>query len=228
MNVKLTSIFVVSLALSAGTMTPAVSNPFLGWSRSLTTNALAQVKLSETEKEGILFMREEEKLARDVYAVLAKKWGAQPFGNIQQSEQNHMDAVLTLIQTYRLKDPVDGLKPGQFKNVELRRLYAQLLLSGGKSRLEGLKAGATIEDLDLADLYKRMTQTERPDILNVYDNLARGSRNHLRSFVRGIRNAGSDYTPQFITRQEFDRILSTPNENAGPGNSAGGRRGRRG
>ncbi len=50
-------------------------------------------ELSQAEIDGLLFTREEEKLARDVYAAL-DGYG-NPFVNIRGSEQSHMDAVLS-------------------------------------------------------------------------------------------------------------------------------------
>ncbi len=61
--------------------------------------------LTAAEEEGLLFMREEEKLARDVYLVLFDKWGLRVFENIAESEQRHMDAVLYLLGKYGLDDP---------------------------------------------------------------------------------------------------------------------------
>ncbi|MDP2030099.1 MAG: DUF2202 domain-containing protein [Thiobacillus sp.] len=52
-------------------------------------------------KTDLLFMREEEKLARDVYLTLYETWGLAVFSNIASSEQSHMDALLKLLRTYR-------------------------------------------------------------------------------------------------------------------------------
>lgn len=49
-------------------------------------------------------MREEEKLARDVYLTFGEKWGLTLFTNIAKSEQTHTDAVKTLLDRYEIKD----------------------------------------------------------------------------------------------------------------------------
>jgi hypothetical protein len=82
-------------------------------------NSLPYETLSASEVEGIMQMREEEKLARDVYLELYKTWDLPVFYNIAQSEQTHMDAVKTLIEKYNLKDPItdeDFENIGVFKN----------------------------------------------------------------------------------------------------------------
>ena len=65
-----------------------------------TMTALSDSDLTESEIQGILFMREEEKLARDVYLALAERWDMNVFSNIARSEQTHMDSVLTLIELF--------------------------------------------------------------------------------------------------------------------------------
>jgi hypothetical protein len=49
--------------------------------------------LTETDKDALLFMLEEEKLARDTYEFLDNTWSINPFANIKNSEQTHMNAV---------------------------------------------------------------------------------------------------------------------------------------
>jgi len=52
--------------------------------------------LTEVEIEGLLFMREEEKLAGDVYRYFYDLWGNNIFQNIARSEDTHTNAVLDL------------------------------------------------------------------------------------------------------------------------------------
>jgi hypothetical protein len=141
-------------------------------------------QLSEEEKEELLFMREEEKLARDVYLTLYNKWGLPIFKNIARSEQNHMDAVKVLIDKYGLEDPVEETndKIGVFKNSELQQLYYQLVNEGSQSIENALEVGKLIEEKDIEDLEKAISETNHYDIRTVYSHLMRGSYHHLRAF----------------------------------------------
>lgn len=177
----------------------------------LTAQVSGESNMSQGEKEGLMFMREEEKLARDMYQVFAEKWGERPFANIVQSEQTHMDAVKTLLDRYGVSDPA-STKPGVFNNSDLQKLYDDLVKRGRTSRIEALKVGATIEDLDLYDLARWQNKTAAPDVRQVFSNLERGSRNHLRSFVSAIKRQGGTYKPQFLTQAEFDKIIKSPME----------------
>ncbi len=171
--------------------------------------------LSDAEIAGLKLMREEEKLARDVYMALHDEWDVPIFNNIANSEQTHTDAVKTLLDTYGIEDPVSTDDRGIFTDQKLQILYDDLVNQGGASLLEALIVGATIEDLDIKDLNDLIAQTENQDILLVYNNLRKGSRNHIRSFVGQIEKNGGTYTAQFIEQSELDEILGSPQE-SGP------------
>jgi hypothetical protein len=179
--------------------------------------------ISEDEKEGLLFMREEEKLARDVYSMLHDKWGLTIFANISQSEQTHTEAVRTLLVKYDIVDPVSDDSVGKFVNTDLAKLYTDLIAEGQKSAVDALKVGALIEDLDIKDLQESIAKTDNDDIKLVYENLMKGSRNHLRSFISQIRSQGGTYQPIYITQEDFDAIVSSPRETGSADGASGGR-----
>lgn len=175
-------------------------------------NILPYEALNDDEKKSLLYMREEEKLARDVYITLNGKWNVNIFGNISQAEQTHMDAILMLLKKYNIEDPVGNNGIGVFTNQALQAIYTQLVTSGNASLLAAYQTGATIEDLDIFDLKTALAKIDNQDIKLVYDNLTRGSRNHLRAFYRNVLNAGGTYAPQYITQAEFDSIINTSME----------------
>ncbi|HET9431230.1 MAG TPA: DUF2202 domain-containing protein [Chitinophagaceae bacterium] len=173
--------------------------------------------MNQQEKDAMLYMREEEKLARDVYDSLYFKWGGNPFGNIRQSEQTHMDRMKTLINSYKLVDPVvkNKDKHGLFSNTLLQMYYNELVTTGSISLIEALKAGAKIEELDIADLEERILQTQRQDIITVYNYLKMASENHLRAFVRRLKMQGMNYKPVILSRTAFDKIIVAENTKGG-------------
>jgi len=155
--------------------------------------------LTEEEIDTLLLMREEEKLARDVYTVLYQKWGLRIFSNIATSEQRHMDSVKVLLDRYGIQDPVKDNQTGKFTSPELAKLYDELVERGTKSLLDALIVGANIEELDIKDLIESSSRTDKADIKMVYDNLNRGSENHLEAFIRQITLHGGSYTSKYIT-----------------------------
>ncbi len=137
--------------------------------------------LNAEEAAALLYMREEEKLARDVYNALFTLWGQPTFSNIASSEQQHMDQIKLLMDRYGLTDP--ALDPGKFTDPTLQALYDQLIAQGSVSLTEALNVGALIEQTDIADLQARLAQTDNADIQLVYTNLMNGSYNHLAAFT---------------------------------------------
>lgn len=167
--------------------------------------------LTEQEQLDLIFLREEEKLARDVYIYSFQKYNLPIFSSISNSEQSHMNSVLTLLNKYGISDPIGNDVEGVFQNPDLQLLYDQLTTKSDSSLNHALEVGATIEDLDISDIKIFINNTTRTDLLATYDNLTCGSRNHLRSFVGQL----GTYTPVFITQSEYDAIIGSPSERCG-------------
>lgn len=157
-------------------------------------------------------MREEEKLARDVYLTLYEAWKLPIFRNIARSEQRHMDAVKVILDKYSLQDPIITDTIGVFTDQNIQYLYYQLIQAGGVSLVEALKVGATIEDLDIYDLKKFLRRADNVDIKTLYQNLMKGSRNHLRAFADQLNINGISYSAEYLTQKEVDDIINSPME----------------
>jgi len=185
-------------------------------------SAIVPGPLSPEEAAGLAYMREEEKLAHDVYSTLYERWGATVFRTIANGEQKHSDAIKTLLERYGLADPAAGNGAGVFDDPELQALYNTLVAQGSASLAAALKVGAAIEEIDILDLQERLAQTDHADIQRVYQNLENGSHNHLRAFVSNWeKQTGEVYRPQYLDQDTYDAIV-----NGGSGN--GGRPGGQG
>lgn len=178
---------------------------------TLATYPLAP--LSAAEAAGLAYMREEEQLAHDVYAVSASLYNQQPvFANITGSEATHSAAIKALLDRYQQPDPLQGLISGTFGTTEFQTLYDSLVATSRTSLIAALTVGVQIEELDMRDIAAKKADTDNADILMVYDNLLRGSRNHLRAYMKVLTAQGGSYTPQYITQAEFDAIVGSPIE----------------
>ncbi len=171
--------------------------------------------LDETEIATLRFMREEEKVARDVYLTLAGVWGHSTFVNIASSEQSHMDAMALLLDQYGIEDPVASDELGVFQDADLQQLHDDLIARGGQSLLDALHVGALIEEVDIADLVQAIDTTDEGDIITAYENLLRGSYNHLRAFVSAIEQLGASYQAQLLDEAEVAEILASGNGRGG-------------
>lgn len=177
--------------------------------KNFVENSLTQIEIDDLH-----FLREEEKLARDVYLFSYNLYGNAIFNNISKSEQNHMDQILVLLNTYNLDDPALPNK-GEFKNQLLQGLYNDLTAQSAISLVEALKVGATIEDLDISDIDEFEDRTDVTAILNTYDKLKCGSRNHMRNYYGQLLNNDVWYSPQYISISELEEIMTTENEKCG-------------
>lgn len=167
--------------------------------------------LGENELQILLHMKEEEKLARDVYTFLSQKWGVPIFSRISGAETTHMNAVIFLLQNYGSEYTQTG-EAGIFTNTEFQELYKSLTERGTASFKEALLVGALIEDMDIKDLSESIDKVTDENIILVFENLMKGSRNHLRAFNRQLVALGVTYTPEYISQEDFDLIVSSPHE----------------
>ncbi len=186
---------------------------------------LAPTVLTDAEAEGLAFMREEEKLAHDLYAAMADLYGPPVFANLAHSESMHMDAMLTLLSVYDLPDPAAGKRAGEFTDATLQALYDELLARARTSSEEALRVAAQVEETDILDLQARLAQNDQAEIAQVYRQLLQASGMHLRSFALQIeRQTGSEYEPELLDASAFASLV----DGAQAGGNGAGMRGRRG
>ena len=141
--------------------------------------------LSAEEAETLSMMREEERLAHDLYVAFGEAWPDRRFDTISAAEARHGEATATLLANHDLPDPSVGSTPGVYAYPELQELYDDWLERGLTSKSEALAVGAELERRDIADLEAAMAATEQPDLDAVYQHLRDGSEKHLAAFERG-------------------------------------------
>jgi hypothetical protein len=190
--------------------------------------AVQAASLDPIEAESLLYVREEEKLARDTYLTLYGIWGTEIFKTIAASEQNHMDAVGGLLVKYNLEDPASP-EIGVFQNEFLQSKFYELVAWGEQSEADAMQVGCFIEEIDLVDLANRIALVDNRDILSVFQNLTDGSENHLRAFVARYEGlTGETYSPVFLDQNTYQQIINGDNANGGfgGGGNGGPRRGK--
>jgi hypothetical protein len=178
---------------------------------NLKSALVETAELTDSELASLLKMKEEEKLARDVYTTLYKKWGSQVFSNISKAENNHLNAIVLLLQSYGVTDISIG-KAGEFEDAAVQTLYNDLVAKATVSIEEAFKTGALIEEMDIKDLREALGTTTNDNVILVFDNLMKGSRNHLRAFNRQLTFLGIVYTPIYISQTDYDLIVSSAME----------------
>ena len=187
------------------------------------------IRLTDEEIKGLLQMREEEKLARDVYTALNTKWNTNIFKKISHAEQKHMNAVGRLLKKFGIEDPVTDDAIGVFSNPAFENLFTTLVAKGSSSYLDALMVGAQIEDMDINDLNDLIDNIDKSNIKRVYKALRKGSYHHLKAFNKEIINNDGVYNPEYITQDEYDDIVGSGNKKYGKRNGqSGNNSGRRG
>ena len=169
-------------------------------------------RLSEDELAGLLWMREEEQLAHDVYTTLGDMWDLRIFDNISASERTHIDLARSVFDQYDLVDPAADNELGTFTDPQIQALYDQLVADGSASLTAALEVGALIEELDISDLRARAAATDNADLTTLYAQLERGSRNHLRAFTSQLELRDVVYEPTQLDAAAYEEIVTSPSE----------------
>ncbi len=179
---------------------------------TIDTTEVASTALTDDEVAGLLWMREEEQLAHDVYTTLGELWGIRILENIASSEQSHVDAALQVLEQYDIDDPAAGNELGTFTDPQIQALYDELVADGSTSLVDALKVGALIEELDISDLRLRASATDVAALTTLYANLEKGSRNHLRAFTSQLEGRDVVYEPTQLDPDAYAAIVSSPTE----------------
>jgi len=154
---------------------------------STATPGTPVASLSAETIAGLTFSREEERMARDLYAALAAVHdGARPMSMITTSEQRHFDEIGTLLTRYGIADPSAGREAGSYADAELQKLYDDWYARGIVSPQAAYQVGVELEQRDIADLEKLVAADAPADVKASYANLLKGSRNHLAAYERAV------------------------------------------
>jgi|GEM_PF-608524 len=152
-----------------------------------TPSPSAGAALDEQAQEHVAFIREEERLARDLYTALdAHHDGLAPFSMIKNAEQRHFDAAGRLIDIYHLDDPSEGAEAGEYAFDELQERYDGWLERGLKSEQEAFTVGVELETADIADLEKMIADIDNAQVDRVLGHLLQGSEHHLDAFTKAV------------------------------------------
>jgi hypothetical protein len=142
--------------------------------------------LSQDEIDSLLYMYQEEKLARDVYQTLAQAHDSRLFARIAESETRHMAAVRSLLEAIPGMDVMEVDSVGVYRDDAFGDLYEQLVTEGSASLEAAYAVGVWVEEADIAELQSELQTVENASVRLVYEKLLRGSTQHLRAFQRYV------------------------------------------
>lgn len=207
-------LFVISVSLAGAQGRPSRGGDESDCQQALVDrfDSLSTNTLDEETIDAIVLLREEEKLARDVYLTFSWWYDLPVFENIARSEQQHMNLVALLLDRYGIADPAAGNGIGEFDEDWVQEAFDDLRDSGAESLVNALFAGAFIEDVDIYHLQHILDHSDFDDVNLIVQNMIAGSRNHMRSFDQALVKRGETYVPQYITQGDLDAILATPME----------------
>ncbi|MGF1643579.1 MAG: DUF2202 domain-containing protein [Thiotrichales bacterium] len=167
-------------------------------------------EITLAERAGVIFLREEEKLAADLLAFAASRWGDPLFAGMTVAERSNSDAVKLLMTRHGIYDPAAGKATGVFEDRGLQTLFDALRARVELSLIDALLVSAEVAEISLVDLASHTANvSDNPDILRVYELLTLSARNHLRAYLASLRQHGLDYKAQYLTSAALAAISTS-------------------
>lgn len=190
-------------------------------------------KLDFNEQTHLVFICEEEKLARDVYHLFDRRFpDLGVFAELEAGKESSRCAVEKLLRQYRVSIPRVNENVGVFSWGIYGRYFTEKFLvvsnQGSMNPLSALYAGAFLEELNILDIEQcpkvivdidngikdaascGMQYTDNPAIRAAYDELLAESRRHLRILVNNIeqRTGPGSYRAQLLKPDELASVLA--------------------
>ena len=137
----------------------------------------------DTLSTDLTYGRDEERMARDLYLLFGRTYGAAIFDRIAASEQQHFDAVGALLTGSAIADPAAGQPAGTYTDPDVQGLYDQWKAEGLTSLEDAYAVGVALEQTDIADLEKITARQTDADVQRVLRHLLTASRHHLAAFT---------------------------------------------
>lgn len=181
-------------------------------------NSFSQI--NQSDRDALIYTMQEEKVANNFYTAMQSLYGMNVFENISKAETMHMKHVKTLLDDFGIDNPVSGKyeAAGSFMDAGLEKMYNDMISVGNISVTDALKESAKFEEMDIRDLKAFVESTQNTSIKSTLNMLINASGNHLRAFVKNLRTRGIEYTPQYLSQEEFNGIISSSGKSRGNGN----------
>lgn len=168
----------------------------------------------KNNRELFLKLYQEEKLAYDLYGEFYERWSLGVFNKVQQREAKHVWCVERIMDNYGFDYNTNTIA-GSYPDRDIQKIYDDLTVKGCISDLAALEAAAYIKEKHISQLRERIRYQEDEYVVKVIFLMESAAQSHLRAFVKSIRLSGSDYSPVFLTDDEFSRIMETDKTIAG-------------
>lgn len=168
--------------------------------------------LTADEIEFLYAMREDEKLARDLYAYFWTRYPTAPqIQRISKAEESHIAAIETVLDYYEISYPAMSA-PGVFEDSTRQALYDELALKS-ETMLEAFQTMAFVEDRDLFAYKMVQSQITNANLSLLIENMIKASTNHLKAAIRQIFVRDGSYTSIYLSAEEYDAIIKLPFQN---------------
>lgn len=150
-------------------------------------NLPASGTLTASQRAELVSMALNEKLTHDLYAQFYQAYHLRVFDNVAAAENNHLQALRTLMARYGITDPTAGQPAGNFgASSSAQATYDRLLSQGKASEQAALNVASGLENDAISSYGTALNGLSAQDAVQVLQNLKAAETRHLAAFSNWI------------------------------------------
>ncbi len=163
-----------------------------------------------TDEKMLIKMLSEKKMTCDLYAEFYQRWQLEVFSDVNESEAIHMQRIQELLAKYNITLPDEKLNSvkGKYTDKDIQKLYDDYTVKGCISDLCALNTAALMEEEDLTMLRERIKNQSEEMIIKVFAQMEKATQNHLKVFVKILKQSGVEYKPQVLSETDYEAIIN--------------------
>lgn len=168
--------------------------------------------LTADETEFLYAIREDEKIAHDVYAAFSALYpAAKTISKIMTAESSHISAAEAVLDYYEIEYPPLS-DTGIFEDADRQALYNDLITKG-TTLIKAYGTMALMEEETVYAYKSIQNQLTNSNLSLLLSQLIKASSNHLRATVRQVVKLGGSYSPAYLSDEEYQTIINMAFEN---------------
>ena len=151
--------------------------------------------LTDAQKEKIISIAQELKLAQNLYSKIYKQWELKIFRNISKAKSHQIKVIKFLADRYNLELP-PTFKDETFEDSSLQEKLDDLLNQALSSEQNALEVAISTEENSIEDLNQTLHSDLPKDLELTYAHLLKADQRHLYIFQKILDRYAEDETSE--------------------------------
>jgi len=176
-----------------------------------------KITADDLNKSLLFKLYQEEKMSYELMGEFYNNWQLEVFNSVKERDEKHVWCMDKVIMKYGYENN-NSAAGNLFNDKKIQAFYDEMSVKGSISDLSALEAAAYIKERSIYELRERIVTQSDPYIVKVIFLMEQASQKQFRALVESIKLSGSDYTPVYLTEDEYNNIVAPVNSRNAAGN----------